>query len=874
MLRADRPLSTGPRLTDLLLGLDEVAAELPACVAAGDWLDAFLLAAAAVQIVEDHLQPSTAARRAGELLGGLAGRVAARTADNHDRLRLALNGGCRAWLPGAQSLRDDLADIVMAHGAPTEQSITTAVDGATGLVVAGVAGLPATARAELLRLPSAMRTFDLSPTDAALLARDLQSPDGDTPGDVVVVGVRTSGSYLGPLVAAELRRAGVRARAVTVRPGRPLLPGARTQLRAGVGRAGCVVAVVDDPPSTGSAYLKTCAVLHAAGVPDAAIRLLVPLCTDVVPAALTGMPTTTLPFDRWSVHARLEPAAVAAVLQRWWHQPVEHIRHCSDATPPTGRGHVTATYEVLTADGYRHVEVRGVGQGLFGRHAVAVADALGSAVPAVHGFEEGLLYSIAPASPHAQPVTGPADARRRAGYVATRAEALPARVDRARGLTGRAPAWEVAARRLGRGYGRLGDALRLPLIDPMVRKLCTTPHPSIVDGATGPEHWRTGPDGDLIKIDPDTADFGHTDRYSYDAAFDLAGIAPGHPDDTVVDALRAVLTCSDEAFLLYELVQLENPETGRPSDPMACSRAVRRYLSRTLPPPSTGQGPLCALDLDGVLDSTALGFPMTTPTGVRVLNALARHGYRPVPVTGRSLTEVQQRCDAHGLVGGVAEYGAVVHVAGTGATIDLLSAADRALLDEIRVGLGTDRRITVDHHHAHSVRVGFSPERASRPGPVPDEVLRELLGPDRHRGVRVVHGDRQTDIVAATTDKGRGLARLVAEVGGPVALAVGDTAEDIPFLVMAERALAPGNATDALATTGIRRTRRHYAQGVAEAAGQLLGHRPGGCHICREPTVADQDARMLLALLDASAGGRHGLPSTIWGAARSAFGTR
>ncbi len=868
MLQLEQPLSAGLQLTDLLLSLDEVGARLTAAAAACEWLDAFLLAAAAVQIVEDHLQPETLARRAAGVLGGPVGWAARRTADGGERLRRVRERACLAWLRGAEALRDDLADAVMTEGAPA-----AGIEDAAEQVASGVAGLPRAARAAVLRLPSAFRAFDLAPADAATLARGLRERVGAAPGAVVVVGVRTSGSYLGPLVAATLRAEGWAARAVTARPGRSLLPPARQVVRHALSRPGPVVAVVDDPPGTGSAFRKTCSVLRAAGVPASATTLLMPLFGDVAPAALDGMAAVTLPFGNWVVHARLEPVAVAQVLERYWHRPVDEIRRRPADTAATGRGHVTATYDVASGGERRAVEVRGVGQGLFGRHSLAVAAALGPALPTVHGFDAGLVYGEAPVAAEARPVTGPQDAQARARYVVTRAAALPALGDRTRDMAGRAPAWEIAARRLGRGYGRLGDALRVPVIDPAVRRMCATGRPSVVDGATGPRHWLTGAAGALYKADPDTRDFSNTDRYCYDAAFDLAGIAPGHPDDAVVAALRAALPCTDEAFLLYELVHLEDPATGRPTDALACSRAVRRYLARRLPPPPAGTGPLCAFDLDGVLDSTALGFAVTTPTGVRALHALSRHGYRPVLVTGRSLVEVQERCAAHGLAGGVAEYGAVVHLAGAGTTVELLTPDDRVLLDGVREALGADPRITVHRHHTRSVRVEFAREPGSRPRPVPGAVLRDLLGPSLPDRVRLIHGESQTDIVTAATNKGAGLAALAAELGGPIDLAVGDTAEDLPMFALAGRALAPGNAATAVRDAGVDRTGRHYADGAAEAAGRVLGHRPGSCPVCRTDAPAAADARLLLALLDASAGGRPGLAAAAWRAAR-ALGSR
>lgn len=136
-------MSSGLQLADLLLDLDEVAAELTSSATAGEWLDAFLLAAAAVQIVEDHLQPDSLVRRAAGMLAGL---------------------------------RDALADAVM-----TGDAAATGIGDIATQVAAGVADLPRPARAAVLRLPSAFRAFDLAPADAATLARGLRERAGAAP---------------------------------------------------------------------------------------------------------------------------------------------------------------------------------------------------------------------------------------------------------------------------------------------------------------------------------------------------------------------------------------------------------------------------------------------------------------------------------------------------------------------------------------------------------------------------------------------------------------------------------------------------------------------------------------------------------------------
>jgi hypothetical protein len=73
---------------------------------------------------------------------------------------------------------------------------------------------------------------------------------------MAVVGVRTSGSYLAPLIAALLQKYRYHAVEVfTMRPGYPLSSGQRSALRALAQRGGRAV-LTDDPPASGKALAK------------------------------------------------------------------------------------------------------------------------------------------------------------------------------------------------------------------------------------------------------------------------------------------------------------------------------------------------------------------------------------------------------------------------------------------------------------------------------------------------------------------------------------------------------------------------------------------------------------------------------------------
>jgi hypothetical protein len=81
-----------------------------------------------------------------------------------------------------------------------------------------------------------------------------------------------------------------------------------------------------------------------------------------------------------------------------------------------------------------------------------------------------------------------------------------------------------------------------------------------------------------------------------------------------------------------------------------------------------------------------------------------------------------------------------------------------------------------------------------------------------------------------------------------LAMAVGDTASDLPMLRLATRAFAPANADEEVRRAGITVLRRACQAGLADATTRLLGHRPGRCPICREPRLSSP-SRLLLTLL-------------------------
>ena len=224
-----------------------------------------------------------------------------------------------------------------------------------------------------------------------------------------------------------------------------------------------------------------------------------------------------------------------------------------------------------------------------------------------------------------------------------------------------------------------------------------------------------------------------------------------------------------------------------------------------------------------MLETEHLGFPATTRSGALALRALLQDGYRPVFATGRSAVDVADRCADYGLPGGVAEYGGAIVVAAA------LAASSPTTRRRRSTGCATcSTGVDLDPLYRYSVRARGLDEAA-------------IACVTAAGDVYAVRGEGQTDFVPTGIHKGLGVTALLAELGaGQLALAVGDTASDLPLLALAGHAAAPGHAGWALRHV---RVRRPYQAGLAEAVEAFLGR---SCDVRLEPRT-----ELLMAILSA-----------------------
>lgn len=881
-------LSTAPvPVPDLHADVPELLRHLHVAAGAGNLLDAYLAACGIDQVIDDRQRGTATLTRRTAVLAG-ANDIALRALDSGTAVT-ALGPAHRqleAWHRRIQQLISVLADALLDDLDACDERIEAALAAVGETVPARAAHLLV---GELMRPPACFRSFDQHPRDVEELIDRFAASYPDRARPLILLGVRTSGSYLAPLAAAHARALGYRDLTVrTIRPGERLMPG-ETRLLRRIRRTSGLVLALDDPPSSGRSLARVARAAENAGFDRDHVILAFAAFGGGKPRELAGRPCVILPGPDWHIRARLSPDALRRTVRALLPDdtPILAIAGADPGTP-TRNGHLSVplTVTIDTGDGPAELPLlaEGAGLGYLGRHAATLAAALTGTVPHVYGFDDGVL--LRDRDPHAQPAV-PADTV--ADYITARQHALPLPDDRSLLLAGREPVWEIGSRILAGTLGRLGTPLRPLLVEPIMRQLLRPEHPCIVDGRMLPWLWTgDGADG-WHKTDFDDGSFSHLDLATDDAVYDLASaavLAPEAEDKLIaryeqatgehVTPARWCVHKLVAAWNIRRLKTLGNAAELAGADPTRIQdRAIQQFFNRLFLADLDDEprGPWCVLDLDGVLETDLLGFPMTSPAGALALRALRAHGYRVLLATGRPLPDVQDRCANYRLPGAVAEYGAVTYNAATGETTMLAPEHDGNLAAELRALPGTD----TDPRYRCCVRA-FQRTGLRRTGLDPQTVRSVLSPPSPYQHAYTpVHGDAQTDFLPNGVTKSyavRALTRLLGEPDVPVALAVGDSRTDIGMLQAARLGIAPANADRAtMHTAGIERVASPYQAGLAQAVTRLIGHKPGSCPVCRAPDLEPAE-RALLALLCIPEAGRRGAPARMISLARARRATR
>ena len=389
------------------------------------------------------------------------------------------------WQIELEKLVQELAEIVVLHPGGISSSVSGQLAASGKLLTAQLGDFHQDLLREVVRLPSCFRSFDEEPEDLKRIVDGFADrwPDRQTP--LMVIGVRTSGNYLGPLYAALLRDQGYHnVKFLSIRPGRQLFYSEKSELKTLSQMRGLAL-IADDPPSTGDTLAQVGEELKRSNIPASSIILLLQLfgSRDTLPAQLQGYPSILLPWDDWKIHERLVPSAVQMDLSCLMHPTISvaRVERLPHLDLQLARQHIQAVYQVRLVDRSsnhsweQRVRVRGVGMGYFGGHSLAVTQRMGEFLPKVYGLVSGLLYQLELPQEgrlnSIEPENEAALAKEMATYVVARNRALAVMEDTSLQLPDRLTAWSAASEIVSQAFGRARRLARIIAVDASIKRL-------------------------------------------------------------------------------------------------------------------------------------------------------------------------------------------------------------------------------------------------------------------------------------------------------------------------------------------------------------------------------------------------------------------
>lgn len=894
----------------------------------------FLLAAGLYQIFEDHFHREAFVRQraarlesSAPLLVGSLARVAGTIAVGASGARM-LTSTARAAARSEKALCQLVQQLACSA---VDHRDTRALEDARcswAALSPYVGGYPERLLGTVLRLPDPFYRFDQSLADCRTLVQRFAERWPDRHRPILVLGIRTSGSYLAPLYRALLLDLGYRqVEMLTVRPRQRWRRREVARVRA-VSRRDGFILITDDPPATGSAVAHVAGDVERHGVPRAAVVVVLPLFgpASSLPESIRPFASVVLPWREWSIHEQLAPESIKRALSRMVVgrkivtasgsesrvavvRDVERIDAAATGDAAPGRRHASSRYRALLVGEAgemvdQYIIATGLGPAYFCNRARRLASLLGRFVEAPLGIDRGLLYErdATPESRVELPISHALE-EWLVSYVVHRRDALEVEADPSLRTPDDQMVWRMAADALGKALGGPFRALAYPLTHVASQRLLTVSRPSVTDGNVALSAWS------IVPGRPDRAlKRDWLGRLScYDAAFDLATAAASADVEELVlgsnDAHepplgeRLLKTYSrrtgeeidSERWLLYQLVEnnqrlsylarqlVPNGENDSGVRQAAENRratmrrwlATRRALAKEYQRYISGvffsdldlsrDGPLCAFDVDWVLETRWLEFPALAPAGALSLRALLRHGYRPVIVTARSLGEVRDRCRLYRLAGGVAEFGSVLYDRQSERVLPQLQASDCAELARLREELEKLPGVYLDHAYEYSVRAVRVTANGLVRGLEEDTIRGALDAADLESRLSVFRGGAQTDFVPASVHKGTGLRALITALDAdpgeerPLAFAMGDDWPDSPMFDLARAKFAPANISDELRSElptwpDLMVTRDPFGSGVLQAVAKFLRHNPRTCDVCAPPDLSGTQKMLVTAL--------------------------
>ena len=768
---------------------------------------------------------------------------------------------------------------------------------------------PETLKHRRLRNPAFFHVRDLTHFDILKLGEKFTAAFPNRSQPIVLVGLRTAGSYFNPILRAYLKRKGYHdVESITVRP-RSVVGWKEKKRIAEFAKAGRLAVILDEPPCSGGSTAAMARLLYKAGLARNKVVALFPVFYQY-PAWRkgwgnlldSGTTALTLEPEEWYKAELLDAQANRNLLEKYFVErgyAAAVLQANSAADRFNSQLHyfseekmhtrLKRVYEVQlqTRSGEtetRYVLAKSVGWGWLGYRAYLLAERLGRFVPPVLGLRDGVLYtewlpqgtlgSDQPLNGHCATV---------ASYVATRVRSAKLNDDPSADLIrdNQHKGYEELAGLLGHAYGSgPAAALRRPgLQRRLAQNAC--PVPTLIDAKMRPLEWIRC-SSSLLKTDFEHHAMGKRELEMVDPAFDLAeAILHFHlsraEEARLIDQYVAESGDSqvrDRLFLhkllagawssIHALLNLNDQGLRHRSQDFnrqyleawhfLTSQTARHCGGRTVhPQDARWRSPLVVLDVDGVLDRHVFfTFPSTTAAGIKAVSLLHSHNFVVALNSARSLEEVKDYCEAYGFLGGVAEYGSVMWDAVNKTERVLVSPEALVQLDALKTALRSIPGVFLNDVYRHSIRA-FTYGR-ERTAPLPTPLIGGLVAQLNLDRLRFHQTDLDTAVLARDIDKGTGLRALISQTGIPdvETIAVGDSEPDLDMFRVASRSFAPRHiwCADKAAQLGCKIARQPYQPGLLEIVRSIIHSDGKPCPRCQSIDQAAKPDDLFMELLE------------------------
>jgi hydroxymethylpyrimidine pyrophosphatase-like HAD family hydrolase len=742
------------------------------------------------------------------------------------------------------------------------------------------------------RIPAAFHAQDLTHQDVVKLGTKFAGDVPDRSRPILVVGLRTAGSYFAPVLHAHLSREGFAdVDSVSIRPKSGVGYWEMLHLRRAADKKAIVI-VIDEPGGTGTTNALGVDCVRRAGVAKENIVLMVPVHPTVLdwrekPGYMRLAQIRMLPLEpeEYHKHSLMQVDVTERQLSEYFQwlgyaearivdsaEAAQINLHLRSLSEEKSQNRFKRVYEVHLQKESGEREVRFIlakseGWGWLSYHAFHSSEKLAGFVPPILGMRNGLLYSewINAEKQSKEALRRDQAIEKFASYVAARVQRLPLSDDPTADLAedSRHYGSEKLVDYLSHAYG--GRAIA-GLKRPRLRQELAArqvPNPTFIDGRMRRMEWIEGQDF-IFKSDFEQHGLGKYELSVTDPAYDLAEVIlnfelnPAEEEQLIsryvdstgdADVRRRLFLNKVQAgtwAMSSNLINLADPRLAHRHDEfhkrfveawdfltihsaLKCGSLCHRQAN------IGWKSPIVVLDVDGVIDKHVFGFPTTTIAGMQAISQLQSHGFTIALDTARTVREVKEYCRAYGFAGGVAEYGAWAWDSISGKEVVHVTREDREQLFDLAAKLREIPGVFLNDEYRYSIRANIYGPNGTMPLPTP--LIQTVMARLKLDRLQMRQTSIDTTILARGTDKGKGLLVLKALVGQDQAetITVGDTESDLPMFAVSQRSYAPGNMTKCRPVAkamGCHVVEGHYQVGLLQIARAITHADGGSCEKC------------------------------------------